>query len=89
VDVKKALDELDVKVVQSSVVTIRMESDSIADDMEDTMTSTLVRNLRAEIKTLKEQLAAEREARRKAELDAKQNEWQAQFVSTGKMPHKE
>lgn len=31
----KALDELDVKVVQSSVVTIRMESDSIADDMED------------------------------------------------------
>lgn len=34
-DVMKALDELDVKVVQSSVVTIRMESDSIADDMED------------------------------------------------------
>lgn len=89
VDVKKALDELDVKVVQSSVLTIRMESDSIADDMEDTMTSTLVRNLRAEIKTLKEQLAAEREARRKAELEAKQNEWQAQFVTTGKLPHKE
>jgi len=88
VEVKRALDELDVKVVQNSVVTIHMDSDSIADDMEDTMTSTLVRNLRAEIKTLKEQLAAEREARRKAELDAKQNEWQAQFVSTGKMPHK-
>ena len=88
-DVKKALDELDVKVVQSSVVTNRMESDSISDDMEDSMTSTLVRNLRAEIKTLKEQLAAEREARRKAELEAKQNEWQAQFIPTGKMPHKE
>lgn len=88
-DVKKALDELDVKVVQNSVVAIRMESDSISDDMEDTMTSTLVRNLRAEIKTLKEQLAAEREARRKAELEAKQNEWQTQFVPTGKMPHKE
>lgn len=88
-DVKRALNELDVKVVQNSVVTIRMESDSIADDMEDTMTSTLVRNLRAEIKTLKEQLAAEREARRRAELEAKQNEWQEQFVPTGKMPHKE
>ena len=88
-DVKEALNELDVKVVQNGVVTIRMDSDSIADDMEDTMTSTLVRNLRAEIKTLKEQLAAEREARRKAELEAKQNEWQAQFVPTGKMPHKE
>ncbi len=88
-DVREALNELDVKVVQSIVITIRMESDSIADDMEDTMTSTLIRNLRAEIKTLKEQLAAEREARRKAELEAKQNEWQAQFVPTGKMPHKE
>jgi hypothetical protein len=88
-DVKEALNQLDVRVVQSSVVTIRMESDSIADDMEDTMTSTLVRKLRAEIKTLKEQLAAEREARRKAELEAKQNEWQAQFVPTGKMPHKQ
>lgn len=88
-DVREALNELDVRVVQSSVVTVRMDSDSIADDMEDTMTSTLVRNLRAEIKTLKEQLAAEREARRKAELDAKQNDWQAQFVPTGKMPHKE
>ncbi len=87
--VKEALNELDVRVVQSSVVTIRMESDSIADDMEDTMTSTLVRNLRGEIKKLKEQLVAEREARRKAELEAKQNEWQAQFVPTGKMPHKE
>lgn len=87
-DVREALNELDVKVVQNGVVTIRMEADSIADDMEDTMTSTLVRNLRAEIKTLKEQLAAEREARRKAELEAKQNEWQAQFVPTGKMPHK-
>lgn len=88
-DVKDALNQLDVSVVQSSVVTIRMDSDSIADDMEDTMTSTLVRNLRAEIKTLKEKLAAEREARRKAELEAKQNEWQAQFISTGKMPHKQ
>lgn len=88
-DVKDALNQLDVRVVQSSVVTIRMDSDSIADDMEDTMTSTLVRNLRAEIKRLKEQLAAEREARRKAELEAKQNEWQAQFLSTGKMPHKQ
>ena len=87
-DVKKALNDLDVKVVQNSVVTIRMESDSIADDMEDTMTSTLVRNLRAEIKTLKEHLAAEREARCKAELEAKQNELQAQFVQTGKLPHK-
>lgn len=88
-DVKEALNQLDVRVVQSSVVSIRMDSDSIADDMEDTMTSTLVRNLRAEIKTLKEQLAVEREARQKAELEAKQNEWQAQFVPTGKMPHKE
>lgn len=88
-EIREALNALDVKVVQNSVVTVRMESDSIADDMEDTMTSTLVRNLRAEIKTLKEQLAAEREARRKAELEAKQNEWQAQFVPTGKMPHKE
>lgn len=88
-NVRDALNELDVRVVQNSVVTIRMDSDSIADDMEDTMTSTLVRNLRAEIKTLKEQLAAEREARRKAELESKQNEWQAQFVTTGKMPHKE
>lgn len=77
------------KVVQSRVVTIHMDSDSITDDMEDTMTLTLVRNLRAEIKTLKEQLAAERETRRKAELEAKQNEWQAQFVPTGKMPHRE
>ncbi len=88
-EVREALNALDVKVVQSGVFTVRMESDSIADDMEDTMTSTLVRNLRAEIKTLKEQLVAEREARRKAELDAKQNEWQIQFVPTGKMPHKE
>jgi hypothetical protein len=87
--VREALNELDVRVVQNSVVTIRMDSDSIADDMEDTMTSTLVRKLRAEIKTLKEQLAAEREARRKAELEAKQNEWQAQLITTGKMPHKE
>lgn len=88
-EVREELNALDLKVVQNSVVTVRMESESIADDMEDTMTSTLVRNLRAEIKTLKEQLTAEREARRKAELDAKQNEWQAQFVPTGKMPHKE
>ena len=88
-DVKEALNKLDIRVVQSSVVTIRMDSDSIADDMEDTMTSTLVRNLRAEIKTLKEQLVAEREARRKAELEAKQSDWQAQFVHTGKMPHKQ
>ena len=88
-NVREALNELDVRVVQNSVVTIRMDSDSIADDMEDTMTSALVRKLRAEIKTLKEQLAAEREARRKAELEAKQNEWQAQFVTTGKMPHKQ
>lgn len=87
-EVREELNALDVKVVQKSVVTVRMESESIADDLEDTMTSTLVRNLRAEIKTLKEKLAAEREARRKAELDAKQNEWQAQFVPTGKMPHK-
>lgn len=87
-EVREALNALDVKVVQNGVVTIRLESDSIADDMEDTMTSTLVRNLRAEVKTLKEQLAAEREARRKAELEAKQNEWQTQFVPTGKMPHK-
>ncbi len=86
--VKEALNALDVKIVQNGVVTIRLESDSIGDDMEDTMTSTLVRKLRAEVKTLKEQLAAEREARRKAELEAKQNEWQAQFVPTGKMPHK-
>lgn len=88
-DVKKALNQLDVRVVQNSVITISMDSDSIADDMEETMTSTLVRNLRAEIKTLKEKLGAEREARRKAELEAKQNEWQAQFVPTGKMPHKQ
>lgn len=87
-NVREALNDLDVRVVRNSVVTIRMDSDSIADEMEDTMTSTLVRNLRAEIKTLKEQLAAEREARRKAELEAKQSEWQAQFVTTGKMPHK-
>lgn len=87
--IKQALNELDLRVVQNSVVTIRMDSDSMADDMEDTMTSTLVRNLRAEIKTLKEKLAAEREARRKAELEAKQNEWQAQFLPTGKMPHKQ
>lgn len=88
-EVKDALNALDVRVVQNGVVTIRLDSDSIADDMEETMTSTLVRNLRAEVKTLKEKLAAEREARRKAELEAKQNEWQAQFVPTGKMPHKE
>lgn len=88
-DVKEALNQLDVRVVQNSVITISMDSDSIADDMEDTMTSTLVRNLRVEIKTLKEKLGAEREARRKAELEAKQNEWQAQFVPTGKMPHKQ
>lgn len=88
-NVREALDDLDVRVVQNSVVTISMESDSIADDMEETMTSTLVRNLRAEIKTLKEQLVAEREARRKAELEAKQNDWQAQLVPTGKMPHKQ
>jgi len=87
-DVKEALNQLDVKVVQSSVVTFRMDSDSIADDMEETMTSTLVRKLRAEIKTLKEQLAVEREARRKAELESKQNDWQARLVPTGKMPHK-
>ncbi len=87
--VKDALNQLDVKVVQKSVVTIRMEQDSIADDMEDSMTSALIRKLRSEGKALKEQLAAEREARQRAELEAKQNDWQASFVETGKMPHKQ
>ncbi len=86
---KDALNQLDVKVVQKSVVTIRMEQDSIADDMEDSMTSALIRKLRTEVKALKEQLAAEREARQRAELEAKQNDWQASFVETGKMPHKQ
>ena len=87
--VKQALDQLDLKVVQKNVVTINMDSESIADDMEDSMTSSLVRKLRTEGKALKEQLAAERHARVKAELAAKQNEWQASLVTTGKMPHKQ
>jgi hypothetical protein len=87
--VKDALNQLDVKVVRKSVVTIQMDADSIADDMECSMTSALIRKLRAEVKALKEKLAAEREARQKAELEAKQNEWQAGFVETGKMPHKQ
>lgn len=87
--VKEALDQLDLKVIQRTVVTNHMESESIADDMEDSMTSALIRKLRSEIKGLKEQLAAERQAREKAELEAKQNEWQASLIATGKMPHKQ
>lgn len=87
--VKQALDKLDLKVVQKTVVTISMDSDSIADDMEDSMTSALVRKLRTEVKALKEQLTAERHARERAELAAKQNAWQASLVTTGKMPHKQ
>lgn len=87
--VKQALDQLDLKVVQKNVVMINMDSESIADDMEDSMTSSLVRKLRTEVKALKEQLVAERHARERAELAAKQNEWQASLVTTGKMPHKQ
>ncbi len=87
--VKKALDQLDLKVVQKIVVTTNMDSESIADDMEDSMTSSLVRKLRTEIKALREQLAAERHAREQAELAVKQNEWQVSLVTTGKIPHKQ
>lgn len=87
--VKQALDQLDLGVVQKNIVMINMDSESIADDMEDSMTSSLVRKLRTEVKALKEQLVAERHAREKAELAAKQNEWQASLVTTGKMPHKQ
>jgi|WetSurSiteA1Bulk_404760.scaffolds.fasta_scaffold21922_2 hypothetical protein len=85
--VRDALTQLDLKVVQKTVSIIDMASDSIADDMEDSMTSALVRKLRGEIKALKEQLAAEREARGRAELTAKQNELQLLYLPSGKMPH--
>ena len=83
--VKKALEELDVKLVRGEVETIKMDAESIIDDMEDTMTNTLVRKLRSEVKELKEKLAAERIARKDAELKAKQNELLAQQVHNGKM----
>jgi len=62
---------------ESELATFRKDVDCINDDMEDTVKSSIVRNLRAGIKTLKDQLTAECEARREAELETKQNEWQA------------
>lgn len=88
-NVRNALDALDVKVVRGEVEVIKMDAESIADDLEDSMTSVLVRKQRSEIKALKEQLAVEREARLNAELEVKQNELLATFVPTGKMPHKQ
>lgn len=83
--VKDALQELNVKVVQGLVVTEKLDSDSIADDMEDSMTSALVRKLRAENKVLKEKLDSEIEKRKDAELEVKQNEILTQQAITGKM----
>ena len=83
--VKAGLDALDIKVVQDQVEIIKMDAESIADDMENTMTSALVRKLRSEIKDLKDKLAAEREARLDAELKVKQNELLATQIHTGKM----
>lgn len=85
--VRDALTQVDLKVVQKTVRIVDMASDSIADDIEDSMTSALVRKLRGEIKALKERLAAEREARSRAELAAKQNELQLLYLPSGKMPH--
>lgn len=86
-NVKSALDELDVKVVQGDVSTLDLSADSITDDMEGSMTSSLVRRLQGEIKDLKEKLHAEKEARKDAELKSKQNKMLAGQVTTGKVPH--
>jgi len=83
--VKAELEALDVKLVRGEVEAIKMDRESIADDMENSMTSALVRKLRSEIKTLKEKLTAEREARKDAELKVKQNELLATQIHTGKM----
>jgi len=83
--VRVALEELDVKVVQGSVVILKMDADSISDDMENSMTSALVRKLRVENKELRDKLEAEIEARKEAELRAEQNAMMASQAPTGKM----
>ena len=83
-NVKEALEELDIKVVQGSVVTKKMDAESISDDMENTMASALVRKLRAEVKELKDKLESEIEARKEAELRAEQNALIASQIPTGK-----
>jgi len=83
--VKEALEELDVKVVQGSVITQKMDAESLADDMENSMTSALVSKLRAENKELKEKLECEINARKEAELKAEQNALLASQATTGKM----
>lgn len=83
--VKAELEALDVKLVRGEIEAIKMDAESIADDMENSMTSALVRKLRSEVKILKEKLAAERVARKDAELKAKQNELLATQIQTGKM----